>query len=101
MPDSLWLSDSLKSWRTQLARYDSVVAQQNVAKLAELDTWYRDELPSLISARTQPHVTHAELVRATEWKMARGVWRAPNLVLVRGNDADAVKKISADALVKI
>ena len=30
--------------------------------------------------------------------MARGVWRAPNLVLVRGNDPDEVANISAAAL---
>jgi hypothetical protein len=33
--------------------------------------------------------------------MARGVWRAPNLVLVRGNDADAVVATSGEALSKI
>ena len=37
-------------------------------------------------------------MKLTEWKMARGVWRAPNLVLVKGNDAELVKKTSADAL---
>ena len=47
------------------------------------------------------HVTHAELVRATEWKMARGVWRAPNLVLVRGTDAADVERLSAEALAAI
>ncbi|MEP6780035.1 MAG: hypothetical protein ABJC26_09115 [Gemmatimonadaceae bacterium] len=101
MPESLWSNTTQKSWRAALARYDNVVTQQNVAKLAELDTWYRDELPALISARKHPHVTHAELVRATEWKMARGVWRAPNLVLVKSNDADTVKSVSTDALAKI
>lgn len=101
MPEPLWSSTTQKSWRAALARYDNVVTQQHVAKLAELDTWYRDELPSLISARRLPHVTHAELVRATEWKMARGVWRAPNLVLVKSNDVDTVKSVSTDALAKI
>ena len=85
---SLWLNDSTAAWRDALATYDDVVARQGVARLAELDRWYRDELPGAISARRSPHVTHDELVRLTEWKMARGVWRAPNLVLVRGNDAN-------------
>ena len=37
-------------------------------------------------------------MKLTEWKMARGVWRAPNLVLVKGNDAQQVKKTTAAAL---
>jgi hypothetical protein len=69
-----------------------------VAKLAELDTWYREELPGAIAKRRHPHVTSAELIRLTEWKMARGVWRAPNLVLVRRNAADDVIEVSTKAL---
>jgi hypothetical protein len=72
-----------------------------VAKLPELDRWYREELPAAIAARNAGHVTHAELVRLTEWKMARGVWRAPNLVLVRGNIAETVVETSREALAKI
>jgi hypothetical protein len=46
-------------------------------------------------------VTLPELVRLTEWKMARGVWRAPNLILVRGNDPALVAETSAAALTKV
>ncbi len=81
--------------------YPSVIERQGVARLAELDSWYREELPALIAARSTPHVTLAELVRLTEWKMARGVWRAPNLVLVRGNEPSVVEKTSALALSRI
>src|SRR4051812_21729956 len=94
----LWSSTSDAQWRAALARYDHVVQRQGVARLEELDQWYRDELPGAITARREPHVTHAELVRLTEWKMARGVWRAPNLVLVRGNDAKLVVTTSSEAL---
>lgn len=87
--------------RRALANYPSVVAKQGVAKLADLDAWYRDELPALIAARSTPHVTRAELVRATEWKMARGVWRQGNLVLVRSNAAAEVETASRDALAAI
>lgn len=87
--------------RRALDNYPSVIERQGVARLAELDDWYREELPALITARSTPHVTLAELVRLTEWKMARGVWRAPNLVLVRGNEPSAVKKTSALALSRI
>ena len=33
--------------------------------------------------------------------MARGVWRAPNLVLVRSNTPESVRETSTDALAKI
>jgi len=87
-----------KTLRRALDGYTAVVERQGVARLAELDRWYRDELPALIAARDPAHVTHSELVRLTEWKMARGVWRAPNLVLVRGNDPAAVVETSTTAL---
>jgi hypothetical protein len=98
---TLWTSTMAKDWRAALDRYEQVVAGQGVARLPELDHWYRDELPSLIGARRTPHVTLPELIRLTEWKMARGVWRAPNLVLVRGNAPDAVVATSTTALAAI
>ncbi len=97
----LWSSSSQKVWRKQLDCYVDVVEQQGVSRLTELDAWYRDELPSAIAGRAKPHVTHGELVRATEWKMARGVWREPNRILVKNNDAKDVVKTSTDALATI
>jgi hypothetical protein len=67
------------------------------SRLAEHDVWYRDVLPSLVTSRAPMHVTHDEMVRITEWKMARGVWRAPNLVLVRNNADGAVEAATARA----
>ncbi len=69
-----------------------------MARLPELDRWYREELPGLAA---RGHLEHAELVRLTEWKMARGVWRAPNLALVRGNDPAAVAETSAAAFAAV
>lgn len=97
----LWPSDDIRQWRDALARYEGVVAAQGVAALPELDAWYRDELPALIGGRRAPHVTHAELVKVTRWKMARGVWRARNLALVEGNDPQAVVTRSRDALAAV
>ena len=94
----LWSSTSTRTWRDALDRYEDVVAAQGVERLPELDRWYREELPGSIAGRKRPHVTLPELVRLTEWKMARGVWRAPNLVLVRGNDPDVVVETSTAAL---
>jgi hypothetical protein len=87
--------------RRALDAYDEVVARQKVARLPDLDRWYHDELPGTIGGRSPAHVTLAELVRVTEWKMARGVWRARNLVLVRGNTDADVRQASTAALARI
>src|SRR6476661_740591 len=93
----LWPSDDLAGWKSALDSYPDVIAAQGVASLPGHDAWYSEELPALIAARRQPHVTHAELVRVTEWKMSRGVWRARNLALVRGNDPATVVATSGEA----
>jgi hypothetical protein len=98
---NLWSTDSTDDWRLALASYDNVIGRQGVARLPELDRWYREELPASIAARERPHVTHAELVRVTDWKMARGIFRARNLALVRGNDEALVAETSAKALARI
>jgi hypothetical protein len=87
--------------RRALESYESVVESQGVSKLPERDRWYHEDLPRAIRSRATPHVTLPELVRVTEWKMARGEWRARNLVLVRGNEPDAVIEMSTEALAKI
>lgn len=97
MPD-LWSDDSRATWRSALDRYPDVVARQGVPRLAELDRWYRDELPAAVAGRTPAHALREELVRLAEWKMARGVWRAPNLVLVRGNAPEEVVRATGESL---
>jgi hypothetical protein len=86
----LWGASASGPWQDALASYSDVVSRQDVAKLPALDAWYHAELPALIAARTAPHITHDEMVRITEWKMHRGVWRAPNLVRVKANDPQLV-----------
>lgn len=98
---ALWESADAAAWRRALADYPRVVEAQEVSRLVELDAWFRAELPGLIAGRTPPHATHDDLVRATEWKMKRGVWRARNLVLVKGNDPGEVTRLSAAALAAI
>ena len=87
--------------RRALDGYTDVVERQGVDRLPELDRWYHDELPNEIRSREPMYATRAELIRVTEWKMARGVWRARNLVLVRSNDAGDVKEAAEEALDKI
>lgn len=97
---ALWHSDAPADWQGALARYVSVVARQDVPKLPALDSWYHDELPGSIAARVPAHITHDELVRVTEWKMYRGVWRAPNLVRVKANDIALVIETTTRGLAK-
>jgi hypothetical protein len=94
-------TQSSAALRRALDDYASVVAAQGVTKLAERDRWYHEELPRAIASRSPAYVTLDELVRTTEWKMSRGEWRARNLVLLRGNEPDAVIATSADALATI
>jgi hypothetical protein len=98
---SLWPNPSQAVWQRALDSYAGIVERQGIARLADLDVWYREELPAAIGKRRPRYATHAELVKLTEWKMARGVWRAPNLVLVKGNDAQQVKNTTAAALAAV
>ena len=98
MATALWSDESARAWQRALDRYPDVVAAQGVARLPELDRWYHEELPGRVARRRPAHAVLDELVRLTEWKMARGVWRAPNLVLVKGNDPEEVVAASTEAL---
>ena len=98
---ALWDSRAVPEWSAALDAYPSVIAKQGVVKLPELDTWYREELPGLIASRRLVHVTLPELVRVTEWKMHRGVWRAPNLVRVKSNPADTVIETTVRGFAKV
>ncbi len=98
MKPSLWSDASPDRWTAALARYPAVIDAQGVASLPAHDAWYREELPSAVAARVPRHVTHAELVRLTEWKMARGEWRARNLVLVRSNAEVEVARVTGEAI---
>lgn len=93
----LWRSPDLAMWHDALRGYERAIAALPNAKLPAHDAWYRTELPVSVLARAPMHVTHDEMVRITEWKMARGVWRAPNLVLVRNNPPGAVEAATSDA----
>lgn len=101
MMPGLWQATATPEWKRALDAYPDVIAQQEVKSLPDLDAWYRATLPAAIAARDEPHVTHEELVKVTEWKMARGVWRARNLQLVRGNAPELVVRTSAAALAAV
>lgn len=89
-PAALWQIQDTAPWSSALEAYPRVIAAQGVPPLAALDAWYRDELPGIFAPRRLVHLTLPELIQITEWKMHRGVWRAPNLVRVRRNDPELV-----------
>ncbi len=93
----LWNATDPERWYAALARYEHVVSKQQVARLPTLDAWYHSALPATLAARATPFITLDELVQLTEWKMARGVWRAPNLILVRSNAPERVIEVSTAA----
>ena len=95
---SLWQSADCADWDAALQTYADVIAAQNVNGLAEVDAWYRTELPQRIASRTPAHITREELERVAVWKMKRGVWRERNRLLVIGNDPKLVEQTSAEAL---
>jgi hypothetical protein len=97
-PTTLWDRSDPASWKAALDAYETVIAQQGVRSLPEHDRWYRKTLPALVQARSPMYATLDEFVRLTEWKMARGVWRARNLVLVRSNTPESVIEVSRTAL---
>lgn len=98
---SLWNSNDEPHWRSVLNRYEEIIQKQGSERLPALDAWYRGELPDLLARRDPAHVTRDELVRITEWKMARGVWRARNRVLVRRNPPPDVLQSSSKALAAV
>ena len=93
----LWRSTEQSMWRDALDGYDQAIVALANRKLPEHDQWYRHELPGVVVARSPGYVTHDEMVRITEWKMLRGVWRAPNLVLVKNNPTGAVEAATSTA----
>jgi hypothetical protein len=98
---ALWSASDAAIWQRALDAYPDVVAAQGVSALPALDTWVRTELPGVIADRTPAHVTLPELVRITEWKMHRGVWRAPNLVRVKSNAPESVLTATRDAFARV
>lgn len=76
----LFRSNDLGAWRGALAAYPDRLRAAGGAKLAELDSFVRRELPGSIRTRQAPgcaggFVTQKELERVMQWKLSRGKWR--------------------------
>ncbi|XP_028332919.1 uncharacterized protein LOC114481989 isoform X2 [Gouania willdenowi] len=88
-------------WRRWLDLYWDVVEAKEkgkkAGKLLNLDKWYQEELPTLISSRADKHINQSELVKLMEWKLTRGKFRPRLQQLVASNSDDSVQKCSRQA----
>jgi hypothetical protein len=94
---TLWASNDPTVWQEALDRYPAVVEAQEIAGLADLDRWYRDELPAAVASRSPAYIDRAELTDISKWKMMRGEWRQRNLMLVRSNRDLEIRAASEEA----
>ncbi|XP_037547576.1 uncharacterized protein zgc:112496 [Nematolebias whitei] len=98
---ALFACEEPATWRSVYEKYWDVVEVKakgkKSGKLLELEKWYQEELPSLISSRPDEHITRSELVKLMEWKLTRGKFRPRLQQLVASNSEDVVKKCSRRA----
>lgn len=89
------------TWRQVYEKYWDVVEAKAKGKkpgtLLNLDRWYQQQLPTLISSRPDKHVTLSELEKLMEWKLTRGKFRPRLRQLVASNSEDEVEKCSRKA----
>ncbi|XP_039991823.1 uncharacterized protein zgc:112496 [Xiphias gladius] len=97
----LFACEEPATWRSVYEKYWDVVEAKakgkKPGKLLNLDKWYQEELPILISSRPDKHVTLSELVKLMEWKLTRGKFRPRLQQLVASNSEDTVEKCSRKA----
>jgi hypothetical protein len=93
----IWDRDDCNLWLEMLESYPEVIAAQGSERLVELDDWYRNKLPGVLSARAEAHITLEELQRVAAWKMTRGVWRERNRQLIGGNPPADVEEAGRKA----
>ncbi|XP_019939037.2 uncharacterized protein [Paralichthys olivaceus] len=97
----LFACEEPAAWRSVHDKYWDVVEakakSKRAGKLLNLDKWFQEELPMLISGRPVKHVTLSELVKLMEWKLTRGKFRPRLQQLVASNGEDTVEKCSRKA----
>ncbi|KAF7204592.1 putative LOC107388047-like protein, partial [Nothobranchius furzeri] len=72
---ALFACEEPATWRSVYERYWDVVETKakgkKPGKLLELEKWFQEELPTVISSRPDKHITLSELVKLMEWKLTR------------------------------
>ncbi|XP_015230614.1 PREDICTED: uncharacterized protein LOC107085013 [Cyprinodon variegatus] len=97
---ALFCCDEAATWRRVYEKYWDVVearAKDKKPKLLQLDKWYQEKLPALISSRPDKHLTQPELVKLMEWKLTRGKFRPRLQQLVASNSEETIQKCSRKA----
>ncbi|XP_067433480.1 uncharacterized protein zgc:112496 [Thunnus thynnus] len=99
---ALFACEDPATWRSVYEKYWGVVEAKEAkgkkpGKLLNLDKWYQEELPAVISTRPDKHITQSELVKLMEWKLTRGKFRPRLQQLVASNSEDTVEKCSRKA----
>ncbi|KAM7370941.1 hypothetical protein PAMP_010449 [Pampus punctatissimus] len=97
---ALFACEDPATWRSVYEKYWGIVEvkkSKKPGKLMKLDKWYQEELPAVISSRSDKHVTLSELVKLMEWKLTRGKFRPRLQQLVASNSEDTVEKCSRKA----
>jgi len=88
----------MENWQELLGDYSNTLSKVSVGKkvaLCGLDSWYTSELRHELS---QAHfVTKDQLLKITDWKLNRGVWRPGLKKLVESNSDAEIKKITREA----
>jgi hypothetical protein len=95
--EGIWQEDDCARWQAWLSSYNQPIAARGNEKLANLDRWFREELPGRIQERVPPYIHADELQGIAAWKMHRGVWRERNRILVAGNPPEKVEEVSREA----
>ncbi|EDQ92125.1 uncharacterized protein MONBRDRAFT_22968 [Monosiga brevicollis MX1] len=97
------------AWQAQLDAYDERIktryqgfgkARQKV-NLPEHDRWLWQDLPHVVAARKEPHITLDELVQIMEWKLSRGQSRPLLKRLKAHNTAENVVAVSTRAFAEL
>lgn len=94
---AIWGVDECRVWLDALDTYEQVIADVGGERLVNLDMWYRNTLPGLLSGRQEPCIYLDELEGVAAWKMRRGVWRERNRYLISQNAPEKVEELSRAA----
>ncbi|XP_030625775.1 uncharacterized protein LOC115808512 [Chanos chanos] len=90
-------------WRAVYGKYWAVVEAKAAGKgksgkkLLDLDKWFQEELPVVISQRPERFLNQSELVKVMEWKLTRGKFRPRLQQLVGSNSEEAVHSSTSKA----
>ncbi len=95
---TLWNTKPCKAWRKKWSQYDALIVAHAVNQLPEIDAWYRNELPRLLTPRNPAHVTKDEFLEILRWKMKRGDWREYNRIRIANTDARVIQNAAQAGL---